>query len=260
MIKLIVFGAEGKIGSNIIDKVKELNNIKLSGAIVSPRSNSIGKKVNEEILYSSNIISAIKGGEVIVDFSKPEASLKNLKKIKDKEVSYVLGTTGFKDEEEINKFSKFLPLFYTHNYAYGMNIFWDSICTLAQSLKDYDIEIINFNGREKKDSPSGTAYTAAKKIAAVKDIDLSNNIIFGREKKVSNKIRNENLIAIHSLRGGSYKSEHKVIFAGNGETIEILHREESLNALLDGIIKAIEFIENQSSGFYDMNNLLYPEK
>jgi len=256
LIEVIVCGAAGRMGSRIISKIKEIDNLKLVGAV--GRSKHLGKKIDDHNTIISDLNEVIDKNAVVVDFTTPEASMKNMEIAKDRGVSYILGTTGFTEEEsmKIKDISNEIPLLYTHNFALGMNIFWELISKAAGLLKDFDVEIINFNGRDKKDAPSGTAHTTASKIAEAKKLDLHDNVIYGRKKGITDEERDKDTIAIHSLRGGSYKSDHKVIFAGDGELIELTHREESISVIVEGVIKSIYYIDGKDAGFYGMEDII----
>jgi len=259
MIDIIVCGAAGRMGRKIIEVTNEIKEFNLIGAVEATGHLSLGKKIKKNIPITSNLKEVLKNKAVVVDFTTPSATLEHLNTVADAgvDVSFVIGTTGFteKEEEKIRKMSTSKPIVFSHNYGIGMNIFWHLIGEAANLLKDFDIEIVEFHGREKKDAPSGTAHTIAGVIAEEKKLDLSKNLTFGR-RGFNEKGRDKYQIGVHSIRGGNYKSNHMVFFCGDGETIEFVHREESLIILVKGVIESIKFVVKADPGLYGMKDVL----
>lgn len=259
MTDIIVCGAEGRMGRKIIEVINEIEGLNLVGAVEAADHSSLGKNVKKNIPITSKLKKVLKDKAVVVDFTTPSATLEHLHNVAEGgvDVSFIIGTTGFtkKEEEEIRKMSTNTPIVLSHNYGIGMNIFWHLIREAANLLKDFDIEIVEFHGREKKDAPSGTAHTIAGVIAEEKKLDLSRNLIFER-RGFNKKGREKCQIGMHSIRGGNYKSNHMVFFCGDGETIEFVHREESLIILVKGVIESIKFVVKAGPGLYGMKDVL----
>ena len=257
MIDIIVCGAAGRMGRKIIEVTNEIEELNLIGAVEVAGHPSLGEKVNKNISITSKLKEVLKNKAVVVDFTTPSATLEHLNTAAGVDVSFIIGTTGFteKEEEEIMKMSTNKPIVLSHNYGIGMNVFWHLIREATNLLKDFDIEIVEFHGREKKDAPSGTAHTIAEVIAEEKKLDLSKNLIFGR-KGFNEKGRDKYQIGMHSIRGGNYKSNHMVFFCGDGETMEFVHREESLSILVKGVIESVKFVVKAGPGLYGMKDVL----
>lgn len=259
MINVVICGASGKIGSQILSGIKKSEDLNIVGAIESKDHPSIGNKVNEKVKITSNLTNVLEDHAVIVDFTTAKATIKHLRDVKnnEKKVAFIIGTTGFSESQmdEVKLLTKNFPCVKSHNYGIGMNILWYLITEATKKLNDYNIEIVEFHGSEKKDSPSGTAHAIAKLITEEKSLKFSDSLIYGR-KGLSEDGRNKDMIGMHSIRGGSYKSIHKVIYAGDGERITLSHTEESANIIVKGVLKAIRFIIDKKSGFYSMKEVL----
>ena len=167
---------------------------------------------------------------------------------------YVTGTTGFSDEDmsKIKAMSKNGKVFYSPNFSPGIYILGKALKKVSELAQDdYDIEMIEMHHNQKTDAPSGTALK-------LRDILLdsypAHNVIYGRKGNYDPRVRDE--IAIHTLRGGDVVGDHKVIFAGNGERLELSHRASSRNTFAFGVLKAVEYITKQNEDrLYGMDDL-----
>jgi 4-hydroxy-tetrahydrodipicolinate reductase len=258
MINVVVCGATGKVGTGLVTAIEETEGMRVTGAVASSSSPAFGQVINKDTVITSDLGALDDPNQLIVDFSVPQATIRHLRIAEEKNVPFIVGTTGFseEDEEEIRRIAQKIPVLMSHNFGIGMNIFYKLVSNAAKLLSNYDIEIVEYHGRDKKDAPSGTGHTIARYIAKTRGLELEDNIIYGRKKGLSEDVRDKNTIGMHSLRGGSYKSKHTVIFAGDGDTIEMIHREESLQVIIKGVISSIEFINNKKPGLYDMNHVL----
>ncbi len=248
MVKILLVGCGGKMGKMVTETVKKYNNAEIAAGIDSFCLDNMGYPVFKNISECS--VSC----DVILDFSRPEALDSILQFAKIKNLPVVMCTTGFSEEQlnNIQAFSKTNPIFRSGNMSLGINIINNILKNVASILYgDFDIEIIEKHHNQKVDSPSGTALLLADTIKA----SISDNTFYvnGRE---GIKKREKNEIGIHAVRGGSIVGEHEVIFAGQGETIEIKHTAISREVFAVGAIKACIFMANQISGLYDMDDVL----
>lgn len=169
----------------------------------------------------------------------------------------IMGTTGFAPEEikKINKLAKNIPFLLSPNMSLGVNLLFKLVAETAATLDDnYDIEIIETHHRFKKDAPSGTAKKLAQEIAKVKNVNLDEVTIYGREGMIGERKRRE--IGIHSIRGGDITGEHTVIFTTLGERLELTHKAHSRDTFAYGTIQAIKFMEGKPAGSYEMKDVL----
>ena len=259
MIEMIVCGAGGRFGSGIINSALADNNkFKVVGAIEGEGSPALGKTITDDLTITSDLAAVLKPGAVVIHFSTPVATMAHLEIMKDVECAAVVGTTGYTEEQQarIKYIGEIIPVIQTHNYGVGMNIFYALVKQATYYLKErFDIDIVEFHGAEKRDSPSGTAGTIAGKIAAVKGVDIEKAAVYSRDR-VADKVRGRDEIGISSVRAGTYKSDHTIIFSGKGERIEMTHREEDPCIIFEGVMLAIEFIADKAPGYYGMESVL----
>ncbi len=267
MIKVAVTGALGRMGSNIIKTICQQEDMKVVAAFEVPNHPKKGEDVGELIgigkigvpLSTADELDKVlkeTKPDVLVDFTIAHACVENVKIAAKNGVKLVIGTTGFSEEqkEEIEKAIKEnkVSAVISQNFAIGVNIFFKTLEFLAKKLGDYDIEIVEMHHRYKKDAPSGTALRAAEIIKANRGVDSV--FIYGRHGMVGERRKEE--IGIHALRGGDVVGDHTVIFAGDGERIELTHRASSRQAFVNGVILAIRFIVDKKEGIYNTFDVL----
>lgn len=249
MVKVILSGYNGKMGKTILNILSNFPNINIAAGIDKNTFDS-----TESFPVFNNIKDCNVEADVILDFSRPD-SLKDLTEycIANK-LSLVLCTTGYSKEEVqyINDSSKIIPMFRSGNMSIGINVINSVLKNISAFLyTNYDIEIIEKHHNQKVDAPSGTALLLADTIKA--SIPEETEYVYGRE---GNSKRQHKEIGIHAIRGGSIVGEHDVIFAGQGELIEIRHTALSREVFAVGALKASEFMYNKAPGLYNMDDVL----
>jgi 4-hydroxy-tetrahydrodipicolinate reductase len=258
MIEVIVCGAAGRMGGGIIQRVLTSEDLRLVGAVEAAGHSAVGREVGEGIRIQDDLAQAFTAGSVVVDFTAPAATMMHLEFLAGQPAHVVVGTTGFTADQSrrIREIGARLPLVQSHNYGLGMNFFYTLVEQATRLLADrFDIEIVEFHGGEKKDAPSGTAGTIARKIAKARGLKIEEVAVYGR-KGLRDTVRRREEIGISSVRGGTYKSDHTVIFAGAGERIEMTHREESPQTLVEGVLQAIRYVHGKAPGYYGMEDVL----
>lgn len=247
MIRIILSGCNGKMGKVVTNLAEGYSSL----AIVAGVDKSC---VESKFPVFSDITKCNIEGDVILDFSRAEALDSILKYAKEKNIGVILCTTGYSEEqvEKINEASKYIPMFRSANMSIGINMVNKILKNMSAVLyKNFDIEIIEKHHNQKVDSPSGTALLLGN---TIKDsIEEKLDFVNGRE---GIKKRTHNEIGIHAIRGGSIVGEHDVIFAGQGETIEIKHTAISREVFAVGALKACEFMFNREKGFYSMDDVI----
>lgn len=246
------------MGRELIRVIDELDDIQLLGAIEAPNHPCLGEKIGK-IEVSFNLEESIQEGAVLVEFTTTSATLEHLGIAKRKGTPMVIGTTGFKDEEEysiIEKTSQEIPILLSPNMSVGINLMYNLVKQASQILqgKKFDHEIIELHHRLKKDAPSGTAKKIAEIIAKATGKDLSENLVYGRQGITGKRTDKE--IGIHSVRGGTAVGEHTVVFAGDGERLEITHRADSRRIYALGAILGAQFLTRKQNGLYDLQDAL----
>lgn len=257
MIKTIVCGARGRMGQQVILEIQQDPTMELIGAIESLHHPGLGKKVTEEVVVSANLEEVAPEGAVIIEFTTPVATLDHLKIAKRKKISMVIGTTGFQEVELnlIREASRSIPILLSPNMSIGINLLFKLVQISAKTLgKEFDKEVVEVHHRRKKDAPSGTAKRIAQILAQVEEQRLDQVGVFGREGTIGERRKEE--IGIHAVRGGSVVGDHTVIFAGEGERLEIAHRAESRKIFARGAVLATKFIAQKKIGLYDLQDVL----
>ena len=261
-VKAIVVGAAGKMGGRVIHIIKETPSVKLFRAIERSDHPSVGKDIGEVIgLGKMDVIleSSLKqgGGDVIINFSSPQASLESLEFAKGAGLAIVIGTTGLSPEQanKVKELSKSVRCVLAPNMSVGVNVMFRIVQEVAKVLgPEYDIEILEAHHRLKKDSPSGTAVKLGELISSSIGRDFGKVGVYGRKGMVGERTRDE--IGMQVVRAGDIVGEHTVLFGGIGERLEITHRAHSRDNFARGAVRAALWVVNQPNGLYDMQDVL----
>lgn len=258
MIRLIVCGACGKMGTRILELASRDSNFKIIGAIESQNHPDIGKKILAgKISVSADLESFRDSADVLIDFTVSQASFFHLKSIQNwKNISAVIGTTGFSAKEisKIKNIARKIPVLLSPNMSVGVNLMFQLVRTIAQKLQNYDIEIIESHHNQKKDAPSGTALALAKEITDELKRNFESDLLYGRKGNAGPRKPKE--IGIHAVRAGDIVGEHTVLFASPGERLEITHRASSRDAFARGALLAARWINKKRPGLYSIRNVL----
>jgi 4-hydroxy-tetrahydrodipicolinate reductase len=264
MNNVIVCGGCGKMASLIAWQVYHENDLELVGIIEAPKHPSIGEDwgtVNgigkTGIKIALELDSIIDKCDVVVDFTNPEATMEHLEICSRHKKAIVIGTTGLGEGqvEEIKKTAKIVPIVFSPNMALGVNLLFELVKKVAGVLDNqYDVEIIETHHHHKKDAPSGTAKKIAELIAQERNINLAENVVYGRSGNVGERKHGE--IGVHAVRAGNISGEHTIIFASTGESLELTHKAYSREAFAEGAVKAIYFIIDKKKAFYTMKEVL----
>lgn len=247
MINIVVNGASGRMGQEVIEKIKASDDFSLVAGIDRKEI-----KYNEICIYDS--IESVKDKvDVIIDFSIPESTFLCLEFAKNNNIPIVIATTGFSEEGilRIEEYSKHIPVFKSSNMSFEVNVMANVVANLANLLKDADIEIIESHHKNKIDAPSGTALMLADKMNEA----LNNEMHYEYNRHDKKQKRDSKEIGIHSIRGGTEVGKHTVLFLGNDETFEITHTTSSRAIFAAGALKAAAFIVDKKAGFYSMDDL-----
>ena len=173
------------------------------------------------------------------------------------QAALVIGTTGHTEAQrsQISNFKSQIPIVLASNYSTGVNtLFWLTRKAAEILGPDFDLEVVEMHHRLKKDAPSGTAATLAEILASVRKQQLNEVIRHGRKGIVDERTSTE--IGMHSLRGGDVVGDHTVIFATNGERVELTHKASSRETFANGALRAAQWVVKQKPGLYDMQDVL----
>jgi len=255
-LKIILCGALGKMGKEITAELEKDEEMRLIGAVEDPNHSLLGSTITD-VPVRSELREIVEEADVVIDFTIPAATFSHLSIIQQAGIPLVIGTTGFTEREilRIREAAKIIPILLSPNMSLGINLMFIVAEEIAGFLgKEFDIEVIEAHHSKKKDAPSGTARRIAQILAQVRRSDLSEIAVYGRKGMVGERTREE--IGIHSLRAGSIVGDHTVVFAGEGERVEITHRAQSRRIFARGALLAARFIVQKKSGLHDFQDVL----
>ncbi|MGB4589860.1 MAG: 4-hydroxy-tetrahydrodipicolinate reductase [Clostridiaceae bacterium] len=244
-MRVLIFGARGQMGRVLLELWKE----KRPGDDVIPVIRKTSLPIDDEEVA----LEHAGRGDVLIDFSKPEALEEILEYCLKNKTPLVLASTGHDEEaeEKIRKASSLIPIFYSANLSLGVYVLKTLVKVAAELLGEAaDIEIIEKHHNKKHDAPSGTALML---LDAVKKEENEEKLIFGRHGKSK---RQPGEIGIHAIRGGTIVGEHTVLFAMADESLELTHRGESKRLFATGAMKAGEYMMTKEPGLYGMDDLI----
>jgi 4-hydroxy-tetrahydrodipicolinate reductase len=264
MIKVIVAGAAGRMGCRLVTLIKDSTILRLAGAVEGKGHHALGQDAGEVagcgrvgVSITDDLSALLEGGEVVIDFSAPEATLNHLRAVAQHRRAMVIGTTGFSASElvELKVLARQVPCVLSPNMSVGINLIYKVITEMAKTLGDeYDIEVIEAHHRLKKDAPSGTALKIAEVLARAVNRDLNQVGVYERKGLIGERKKTE--IGIQTIRAGDIVGDHTVLFGGMGERIEVTHRASSRDTFARGALRAARWAIRQPPGLYDMMDVL----
>lgn len=216
-----------------------------------------GLEIVGQVDQGDDLAAVIQRGDVVIDFSAHSATAAIAELCSANGKALVVGTTGHDDGERlrITQHASRIPLVLASNYSTGVNtLFWLTRRAAEILGSNYDLEIVEMHHRLKKDAPSGTAKSLAEILAEVRRQQLSKVARHGREGIVGERTPEE--IGIHSVRGGDVVGDHTVVFATNGERVELTHKASSRDTFAHGALRAASWVVHQPPGLYDMQHVL----
>jgi 4-hydroxy-tetrahydrodipicolinate reductase len=262
-LKVVIAGCSGRMGHALLESVLADAELVLHGALDRADNPHLGRDPGEQfgklsgIKVTADVDAALKGADVLVDFTRPEASMQYLDACQKANVSMVIGTTGFSAEQKasIEAASKNVSIVFAPNMSVGVTLLINLVEQAAKVLKDgYDIEVVEMHHRHKVDAPSGTALRLGEAAAHGIGQDLKDCAIYAREGVTGE--REAGKIGFATLRGGDVVGDHTVMFAGIGERVEITHKASSRATFAIGALRAAKFLAGKKSGQFDMQDVL----
>jgi 4-hydroxy-tetrahydrodipicolinate reductase len=264
MIRIAVTGAAGRMGKTLIEAIAMADGAHLTAAIERPDSSLIGADAGELAGMGKNGISVVGSiddvlddFDVLIDFSSPISTLANAIACKDAGKKMVIGTTGFNDEQKTQLLAKQsgMALCMASNFSVGVNLCFKLLDTAARVLGDeVDIEIYEAHHRHKVDAPSGTALSMGEVVANALGRDLKKVAVYGREGQTG--ARERDTIGFATVRAGDIVGDHTVMFAADGERVEITHKASSRMSFARGAVRAAIWLGAKDKGLYDMQDVL----
>ncbi|MFA5460700.1 MAG: 4-hydroxy-tetrahydrodipicolinate reductase [Sulfurimonas sp.] len=253
MVKVGVFGANGRVGKLLLEDLKTTENISLSSVYVR---NSLDFSIDPSVLVSTDMKSFLNACDIVIDFSLPEACETLLEAALKTPKPLVIGTTGLNAHQLnlLKEASKNMPVLYATNMSLGVALLNKLVREASAALDGFDIEIVEMHHKHKKDAPSGTALTLAESAAAGRGLDLDKVRISGRDGNIGERSSDE--IAVMALRGGDIVGRHTVGFYNDGEFLELNHTATSRNTFSKGAIRAASWLAKKESGLYSISDCL----
>ena len=264
MVNIVITGASGRMGRALIEATLDTESATLSGATVRSSSTLIGTDAgelvgcgNQSAPVHDRLDSFISVRPVVIDFTTINSTLEHLEWCVKHSAPCIIGTTGFSDaqEAEITQAATSIPVVYAPNFSVGVNVVFDLLDRAARVFGDtVDIEVLEAHHRHKVDAPSGTALAMGKVVAGALERDLSKVAVYGREGQTGARPRDQ--IGFATVRAGDVVGEHTVLFAAEGERVEITHKASSRRTFANGAVRAAIWASDQPAGLYSMQDVL----
>jgi 4-hydroxy-tetrahydrodipicolinate reductase len=241
MTKIIITGSKGRMGQALISCATRIPELEVVGTVDQ----------------GDDLAAIIGKADVVIDFSFHNATLGVAEVCAKNKKAIVIGTTGHSAEEKakIVALKAQIPMVIATNFSTGVNtLFWLTRKTAEILGPAFDLEVVEMHHRLKKDAPSGTATTLLEILGDVRKLQLEEALRHGRHGIVGERTQNE--IGIHAIRGGDVVGDHTVIFANNGERVELTHKASSRDTFANGALRAAQWLVTQKPGLYDMQDVL----
>ena len=263
-MRIAVTGAAGRMGKNLIEAVHQADGVTLGAAVARPESTLLGADAGElvgvgklGVALSGNLEGVLDQFDVLIDFTHPSVTLKNLQICRRAGKAMVIGTTGFSAAEKqlLSEAGEDISIVFAANFSVGVNLCLKLLDTAARVLgDDVDIEVLEAHHRHKVDAPSGTALRMGEVVANALGRDLDKVAVYGREGQTGARARET--IGFATVRAGDVVGDHTVLFAADGERVEITHKASSRMTFAKGAVRAASWLSGRSAGLYDMQDVL----
>lgn len=255
MLRTVITGATGRMGTTLVRLVRASEHLTLSGATAraqAARLAELGVPVGEAL---AGVLDAARA-QVVIDFTSAEASVAHARACAERGVALVIGSTGFSPEAraEVALCARTIPVVLAPNTSVGVNVVIRMAAEFARVLGEgYDVDVLEAHHRMKKDAPSGTALKLAEVLAEARGRG-PDDLTFSRHGQIGARPRDE--IGVQTLRGGDVVGEHTVFFFGEGERIELTHRATNRDQFGLGALRAARWVAGRAPGLYDMADVL----
>ncbi|MFV0276729.1 MAG: 4-hydroxy-tetrahydrodipicolinate reductase [Parahaliea sp.] len=263
-VRVGITGVAGRMGRTLVEAVAATPGLQLAVALERPDSSLIGTDAGElagmgrnGVSVSGELAQVIGDIDVLIDFTVPDATLANVALCARHGAAMVIGTTGFtvKQQQQIDAAAGRTAVCKASNFSTGVNLCFKLLDMAARVLGDeVDIEIIEAHHRDKVDAPSGTALSMGGVVANALGRDLAEVAVYGREGQTG--ARDRETIGFATVRAGDVVGDHTVLFASEGERIEITHKASSRMSFARGAVRAASWLAGRKPGLYDMQDVL----
>lgn len=264
MTTVAIIGAAGRMGQALVRCSHAMQNVTLVAAVERGACPMCGNDAGivagcgeTGIRITNDLAAAARLADVLIDFSFHENVPATIKQATANKKAVVIGTTGLAPEERaaVEAAARIIPIVWAPNMSLGVNLLFALVNQGARALGlDYDVEITEAHHRFKKDAPSGTALRLGEVVAAARGQNFRDVAVFGREGLGGERPKGQ--IGIHALRAADIIGDHTVLFATDGERVEISHRASSRDAFANGALHAAAWLTGHAPGLYDMQDVL----
>lgn len=264
MLNIAVTGAGGRMGRTLIEACQQADDCQLSAAFERLDSSLIGSDAGElagvgslGVKVAGDIDSIVDQFDVMIDFTTVDSTLNHIEICKQNNKKLVIGTTGFNAEQKkiIEDAAQDIAIVFAPNMSVGVNLCLKLLQTAAAIMgDDADIEVIEAHHRHKVDAPSGTALRMGEVVADTLGRNLDECAVYGREGQTG--ARDPKTIGFETIRAGDIVGDHTVMFATEGERVEITHKASSRMTFARGAVRAAKWLQNNDKGLFDMQDVL----
>jgi 4-hydroxy-tetrahydrodipicolinate reductase len=261
-----MLGASGRMGRSIIPLLAaDASGLRLSGALAASNDPSIGQDAGVlagtaplAVAVTDRTEAALEGADVAIDFTMAEASVRHAQACRERNCALVIGTTGQSTEQrdELRQIARGLPIVLAPNMSLGVNVLFRLAELAARALDaaDYDAEIFEAHHRNKVDAPSGTALGLGRAVAQGRAVDFDRVAEYARHGQTG--VREHGRIGFSVVRGGDIVGDHRLIFAGPGEQVELRHHAQDRSGFARGALVAARWVVGRPPGLYSMGDVL----
>ena len=263
-VPIAIVGAGGRMGRMLVQAVCAEGDMSVAAAVEREDDSHVGADAGTVagigeigVRIEGSLDRALTVSDVCIDFTLPEPTVEHARACRLQRRAMVIGTTGLSPDQLaiLEDVARDIPVMHAPNMSVGVNLCFKLLDIAARALGDsVDIEIIEAHHRTKVDAPSGTAVRMGEIVAAALGRDLADCAVYGREGHTG--IRARETIGFETIRAGDIVGEHTVMFAGEGERIELTHRAASRANFAAGAVRAARWIVHRPPGLYDMQDVL----
>lgn len=264
MLNIAVAGAGGRMGRTIIEAIQQTDGCRVGAALERLDSSLIGADAGE-LAGAGKLGVAVVGDinlvtdqfDVLIDFTSIDSTLDHIEYCREEKKKLVIGTTGFSAQQKqiIEQAAQDVAIMFAPNMSVGVNLCFKLLQIAASVLNEgYDVEVIEAHHRHKVDAPSGTALRMGEVVAEALGRNLEDCAVYGREGQTG--ARDPNTIGFETIRAGDIVGDHTVMFATEGERIEITHKASSRMTFAKGAVRAARWLNDKDNGLFDMQDVL----
>jgi 4-hydroxy-tetrahydrodipicolinate reductase len=263
-MKIVIAGAAGRMGRMLVQTVTATQGAVVSAGIERPGSPALGQDAGTlagigalGVTLSDDALAAVAKADALIDFTTPASTIELAGLAAQARMVHVIGTTGLSADDlaKIEAAARHAVIVRSGNMSLGVNLLAGLVKRVAATLgEDYDIEILEMHHRMKVDAPSGTALLLGEAAAEGRGVGLAQHSQRVRDGHTGARTPGD--IGFASLRGGSVVGDHKVIFAGPGERLELAHKAEDRGIFARGAVRAALWGKGRKPGLYSMQDVL----